>query len=147
MVSGVVGVWTIMNVPFAEASDILPPSSRQYYKSMKVFKPGINKRPHGIPEQQVYDDIICDSCNKSCWDCDKMNWENAEIKATWGFYSKKDGEQHESDLCEDCYDKMLETFKIKPKIFDYLGIGLPPTPEQIELMKKIFPLCKPDEPQ
>lgn len=30
----------------------------------------------------------------------------------WGFFSKYDGEKHSFDLCMECYDKMINEFKI-----------------------------------
>ena len=33
-------------------------------------------------------------------------------KVTWGYFSEKDMEQHEFDLCEACYDKMIQAFTI-----------------------------------
>ena len=34
------------------------------------------------------------------------------IEKDWGYFSKKDAERHEFDLCEDCYDKMTADFII-----------------------------------
>lgn len=30
----------------------------------------------------------------------------------WGYFSEKDGELHNFDMCEECYDRMTEKFKI-----------------------------------
>ncbi|MDY2606616.1 MAG: hypothetical protein SOV90_01615 [Lachnospiraceae bacterium] len=40
------------------------------------------------------------------------------IDYVWGYFSEKDGEVHSFDLCENCYDKMLKEFVIKPDIKD-----------------------------
>lgn len=70
-------------------------------------------------------DVICDCCNKSC-DVDPSypghSFEYAELTSRWGFYSRKDEETHTSVVCEECYDKMLELMKIKPKITHYLPL-------------------------
>tara|TARA_Y100000034_G_scaffold121644_2_gene166134 strand:+ start:816 stop:1121 length:306 start_codon:yes stop_codon:yes gene_type:complete len=51
-------------------------------------------------------DVVCDICKKSTRDQGDMNFEYAELAATWGFYSKKDCEQHNCHMCETCYDKI-----------------------------------------
>lgn len=33
----------------------------------------------------------------------------------WGYFSKKDGIIHSFDLCEECYDKWIDSFQVKPK--------------------------------
>ncbi len=63
-----------------------------------------------------WEDILCDKCGKSCRDSEGMNHEYAEIEAHWGFGSGKDGEAHEAQVCEKCYDGL----GIKPAIKDYL---------------------------
>lgn len=35
-----------------------------------------------------------------------------EAEVPWGFFSEKDGEQHDFDMCEACYDLMIGKFKI-----------------------------------
>ncbi len=49
-------------------------------------------------------EIICDLCNKSI--SDDCDFEFAELKATWGYDSRKDCEAHTCHMCEDCYDKI-----------------------------------------
>ena len=52
------------------------------------------------------DDVICDVCGKRCkGSCDI---ECATLAATWGYDSKRDGEVHECDMCEDCYEKVCQ---------------------------------------
>jgi ribosomal-protein-alanine N-acetyltransferase len=34
------------------------------------------------------------------------------VEKGWGYFSKKDGERHSFDLCEHCYDKIIETFAL-----------------------------------
>ena len=59
------------------------------------------------------EEIYCNRCGK------KMRLENGILeegifhgKVTWGYFSEKDMEQHEFDLCEACYDKMIQAFTI-----------------------------------
>ena len=34
------------------------------------------------------------------------------VEKCWGYFSEKDGEIHELDLCEECYNKLIKQFKI-----------------------------------
>lgn len=63
-----------------------------------------------------WEDVLCDKCGKTCRDSIGMNHEYAEIKVHWGYGSKKDGEHHEGQVCETCYDAL----GIRPTIKDYL---------------------------
>lgn len=65
-------------------------------------------------------DVLCDRCGKSCLDDIGMNHEYAEIKATWGYGSNKDCQQHKIEICEKCYDEMISTLGIKPQVSHYL---------------------------
>lgn len=65
---------------------------------------------------EVIDDIECDICGKNCKD-HMGNFENASLTAYWGFTSKKDSQQYDIDICENCFDKTLDFFaKLKGKI-------------------------------
>ena len=35
-----------------------------------------------------------------------------EADAVFGYFSKKDGQIHSFDLCEECYDKLIAGFRI-----------------------------------
>ncbi|MBQ4537753.1 MAG: hypothetical protein II994_09090 [Lachnospiraceae bacterium] len=57
--------------------------------------------------------VICNQCNK------EMKVENGYLKEgcfradyVFGYFSTKDGMRHRFDLCEECYEKMLEKFSI-----------------------------------
>ena len=57
--------------------------------------------------------VICNCCNK------KMLVENGILKEEcihiehdFGYFSKRDGETHSFDLCEDCYGKIIAGFKL-----------------------------------
>jgi hypothetical protein len=56
---------------------------------------------------EVVDDVTCDVCGKSCKD-HMDNMEQATLSAYWGYSSKKDGQNYEVDICENCFDKTLE---------------------------------------
>ena len=34
----------------------------------------------------------------------------------WGYFSEKDGEVHDFDLCESCYDKWIGSFRIPVEV-------------------------------
>lgn len=44
----------------------------------------------------------------------------ASIRIEWGYFSKKDGEIHDFDLCESCYEKYISGFnhpvRVSPQI-------------------------------
>ena len=57
--------------------------------------------------------VVCNECGKY------LLVENGILKegcfegdAVFGYFSKKDGQIHSFDLCEDCYDKMIARFRI-----------------------------------
>lgn len=54
------------------------------------------------------EDIICDMCHESTKDMDGRNFEFAEMKADWGFYSQSDMARDELHLCESCYRKAID---------------------------------------
>lgn len=57
--------------------------------------------------------IICNRCGKKLDVKDGIAREgffHGEI--CWGYFSKKDGEKHLFDLCEDCYDKLVGSFAV-----------------------------------
>ena len=61
---------------------------------------------------KVLDDRLCNQCGESTMK--SCGSEAAHLTANWGYDSRKDMECHDSHLCEDCYDKLIEGFKIRP---------------------------------
>ena len=58
-------------------------------------------------------EVVCNCCEK------RLSVENGivmegvlRVQAEWGYFSKKDGEVHSFDICEDCYNKWITGFKI-----------------------------------
>jgi hypothetical protein len=64
----------------------------------------------GKIEKEDVVDIICDICGKST-KTEFSDYEYAELSATWGYSSSKDGEYHEVCLCEKCYDRVIAYIK------------------------------------
>lgn len=57
--------------------------------------------------------VICNQCKKELMVENGILKEGCfEGKQVFGFFSKKDGQEHRFDLCESCYDKMIEKFQI-----------------------------------
>lgn len=57
--------------------------------------------------------VICNQCKK------ELKLENGYLKegcfagnVVFGYFSKRDGLRHKFDLCEECYNKMIEGFQI-----------------------------------
>ena len=60
-------------------------------------------------QEEVVDGIYCDCCGKPI---DVGNHEYLHIDKDWGQFSKHDNNNDEFDICEDCYYKIADTFKI-----------------------------------
>jgi len=60
---------------------------------------------------EVVTDILCDCCGKSCKVKSiiggQPQYEFMELKAFWGFNSKKDLAKWSAKVCESCVDKKL----------------------------------------
>ncbi len=66
-------------------------------------------------ERQIQE-IFCNCCGK------KIRIEKGMVQegvfhgqVQWGYFSKKDGESHTFDLCEECYDRLTAGFQIPPE--------------------------------
>lgn len=68
-------------------------------------------------EQQKLSKVICNACGKEMEVEDGILMEGC-FQADWmfGYFSKKDREKHDFDLCEECYDKMIQEFALPPTI-------------------------------
>lgn len=62
---------------------------------------------------QILTKVVCNQCKR------EMLVENGMLKEscfsarhTFGYFSQMDGEIHEWDLCEDCYQKLIASFEI-----------------------------------
>lgn len=65
--------------------------------------------------QKEIEKITCNMCGN---DIGRNSFgyfdESVHVEKTWGYGSEKDGETHAFDLCEECYNKLISGFKIKP---------------------------------
>lgn len=60
--------------------------------------------------------IYCNRCGRIiCAEEVKDKTSFLSIQKEWGYFSdKKDGMIHSMDICESCYEVMVETFVIPP---------------------------------
>ena len=61
--------------------------------------------------------IYCNCCGKMiCLLSEKDRTSFLTVEKEWGYFSdKKDGRIHRMDICESCYEKMVEKFVIPPE--------------------------------
>lgn len=61
--------------------------------------------------------IHCNCCGKVLQIKDNMFLEGTVLVETdWGYFSEKDGEHHTFRLCEECYDRITEGFRIPVEV-------------------------------
>lgn len=62
--------------------------------------------------------IFCNCCGKAICAEEKSGMASyLAIKKEWGYFSDgKDGTIHSLELCEPCYDRMVQGFAIAPQI-------------------------------
>ena len=70
-------------------------------------------RQYQIKETKEIKKIICNKCGREIPAVDGCPREG---DYTWGYFSEKDGERHSFDLCESCYDELLDSFQIPAAI-------------------------------
>lgn len=61
--------------------------------------------------------IYCNCCGRAI--CTEEGQDKASfltIRKEWGYFSRnKDGKIHSMDICEPCYDKLVQTFALAPE--------------------------------
>lgn len=63
--------------------------------------------------QKKLQEVVCNQCGKKLKVEKGMLMEGIlEVKQNFGYFSAKDGLTHEFDLCEDCYDRLIEGFAV-----------------------------------
>ena len=61
--------------------------------------------------------VTCNRCGKALKVEKGFFREGAlEVEKNWGYFSRKDGQTHKFDLCEDCYDELLRGFLVPPAV-------------------------------
>ena len=73
-------------------------------------------RQYKMQETKEIEKIICNKCGKEIIVKNGMSEEDVfSAEKRWGYFSNKDNEVHEFDLCEACYDQWITTFAIPVK--------------------------------
>lgn len=64
-------------------------------------------------KNKILQKIVCNQCGR------ELKLQNGIVQegvfhgeARWGYFSEKDGEHHSFDLCESCYEKLMNGFQI-----------------------------------
>lgn len=70
-------------------------------------------RQYDIRKTKEVTKIICNKCGKEIAIVNGIAKEEVlSVQKRWGYFSKKDNEVHEFDLCEECYDVLVAEFQI-----------------------------------
>lgn len=73
-------------------------------------------RQYKLQKRKEVEKIICNRCGKIIPVSNGILEEDVlSVNKRWGYFSNKDNEVHEFDLCEVCYDKMVAEFSIPVK--------------------------------
>lgn len=73
-----------------------------------------NKRLKGVGNHMRQDNkVFCNKCGKTFKEHNGVIQEGIfNVEYLWGFFSNKDGEIDSFDICEKCYNKIIEDFAI-----------------------------------
>lgn len=64
-------------------------------------------------------DIYCNKCGKNIKVENNIVKEGVfSIDYKWGYFSRRDSEIHSFDLCEECYEELLNSFVIETEIVE-----------------------------
>ena len=63
-----------------------------------------------VEKNEKIEKIFCNMCGKEIQKSDGFFHDHIHIDKTWGYFSEKDGKTHSFDICETCYDRLLESF-------------------------------------
>lgn len=70
--------------------------------------------------------INCNMCGKSINSHNGIFTEDVfEGYKEWGYFSSKDLEIHKFNLCEDCYERLVQAFKIPVQVYEKIEIMYP----------------------
>ena len=67
-----------------------------------------------LEKTEKIEKIICNKCGKEILVRQGVPQEDVlEVEKRWGYFSRKDIQVDQFDLCEDCYDEFVRSFRIK----------------------------------
>lgn len=68
-------------------------------------------------EEQVLEVVRCNKCGRDIPHNNHIIKEGIfSVDYKWGYFSDKDREIHSFDLCEECYNELIKSFKINVDI-------------------------------
>ena len=69
-----------------------------------------------LKETKEIEKLVCNKCGKEIPVVGGVPREDVlEVEKRWGYFSGKDNQTDRFDLCEECYDEFVRSFKIKPE--------------------------------
>ncbi|QUI24912.1 hypothetical protein HZI73_22640 [Vallitalea pronyensis] len=75
----------------------------------------MEKYEEKVIKDNVLTEVYCNKCGKLIYDQHtKKKVDYLSLTKEWGYFSNKDMEIHSFDLCEECYDEFIESFKYPP---------------------------------
>ena len=67
-----------------------------------------------LEKTEKIEKIICNKCGTEILVRQGVPQEDVlEVEKRWGYFSRKDNQVDQFDLCEDCYDEFVRSFRIK----------------------------------
>lgn len=60
--------------------------------------------------ENIIEKVFCNNCGEEILIENNQEYFHGEM--SWGYYSNRDGKKDDFDLCCDCYDKIINNFKI-----------------------------------
>ena len=61
--------------------------------------------------------VICNRCKKRMkMEGEFLHADYLAVEKDWGYFSRRDGEVHRFDLCEECYDALLKELQIPAEV-------------------------------
>jgi len=69
-------------------------------------------------EVAVIKDVLCNKCGVSCLCHTTCGFSYASLNVHWGYGSTRDMEVHEAQLCQNCWEEIIKTFKYPDLVAD-----------------------------
>ena len=70
-------------------------------------------RKYAKIEENVLEQVVCNKCGRPLKVIEGYLKEGAFcVEYSFGYFSKRDGLRHSFDLCEECYQQWIDSFRI-----------------------------------
>ena len=84
-----------------------------YAAGLTVYNGAVERNAKGRIPMRKGHVIYCNRCGRQLKGTDGTPVEEGlHVEKSWGYFSGKDGEIHSFDLCESCYDLLVQDFQI-----------------------------------